>query len=67
MRDAEEYTETLDDRMSEVEAMDAQIAIAERRAMLRELESRKGEGAWKEHSKNGLKSGIDWSSLRFKL
>ena len=58
---------TLDEAEQVSESLDMELTIAKKRAMLKELERRKGKGAWKAHSKTGFKSGINWNSVAFRL
>lgn len=66
----------------EAERLDSELSVAEKRALLRELESKFGKGAWKWFSrgkesnssnssgggeKKGFRSGIAWDEIKFKL
>ena len=73
------HTPTIEELEEQNEQLDAQLGVAEKKALLKELEAKYGKGSWKwftkgkEQSgngsgeKKGFRSGIDWSAVKFKL
>lgn len=49
--------EEADDRL------DTELSIAKKRAMIRQLEERGGQGSWRAFSSNGKKSGLDFGAI----
>lgn len=43
--------------------LDTEVSIAKKRAMIKQLDERGGQGSWRAFSSNGRKSGISWSSV----
>lgn len=58
---------TLDELEEDNERADAELKLAEKRALIKECNRRYGRGGWKMFSSNGMTSGIDWTALKFKL
>jgi hypothetical protein len=75
--------QTIESLEEENENLDAQLSVAEKKALLRELEAKYGKGAWKLFArgkeqnngsgggsggeKKGFRSGIAWDQVKFKL
>ena len=62
-----ERKKTLDELEEANERADAELQLAEKKALLKECKSRYGSSGWKMFSKNGMTSGIDWQALKFKV
>ena len=64
---------SIDQLMEEEERFEAQAraekarGAVEEEQLLRKARSRWGKDGWKDHSENGMKSGLDWSALKFKV
>ena len=58
---------TLEESEQQAEVAQNQYSIAEKQKMIQELEKREGPGAAKKFSSNGMKSGINWDRLKFRL
>ncbi len=54
-------SKSLADKEAEDEELDIDLSIAQKRAMIRELQHRGQD--WKNFSDNGKKSGISWSRI----
>ena len=63
---------SIDQLMEEEERYEAQAraekarGAVEEEQLLRKARSRWGKDGWKDHSENGMKSGLDWSALKFR-
>jgi len=64
---------SIDQLMEEEERFEAQAraerarGTVEEEQLLRKARKRWGKEGWKDHSENGMKSGLDWSALKFKV
>lgn len=51
---------TLADLQDEDERLDAELSVAQKRAILNKTEAKLGKGGWKRFSSNGKSSGFDF-------
>jgi hypothetical protein len=56
-------TKTLTELEEDDDRLDTELSIAKKRAMIKQLEERGGEGSWRAFSSNGKKSGLDWKAI----
>lgn len=58
---------TLDQIEEADERVTAEVSLAEKQVLLAKLKKEYGDDGIKIFSKNGLRSGINWSELKFRL
>lgn len=63
MKNPFESPKTLTELEEKDDRLDTEVSIAQKKAMIKRLEERGGQGSWKAFSSNGRKSGISWSSV----
>lgn len=54
---------TLTELQEDDERLDTEVSVARKRALLRMLNARAGEGSWKSFSNDGTKRGISWDRV----
>lgn len=60
---------TLEEMEQESENLDAKLSVEEKKMLLKKIKDQYGEGGWKlfANKGGGIKSGIDWQAVKFKL
>ena len=59
--------QTIEELEEQNEVARQELSLAQKRALIKRLEEHRGKGAWRFFSHNGLKSGINWQQLRYKV